>query len=1168
MGLSPVPTPAVLDALRAATLSDDGLTLTLNGQLDADTYRRVKKALDVYGGKWNRKAGTHDFTKDFRPHLEHLLGGGKIGADNGGKNPLAYFPTPYPVIEEMCKRIWPWAPDARFLEPSAGSGPIAQFLRDRHRTAVDCLELDEDRHAHLTFHGFNVVGRDFLQFTPEQPYDYVLMNPPFTAPGDAHAYITHIEHALTCLKPGGDLVAIVPQGYAYVTQKRVTAFREFCEKHAQSPMHTFPPGTFKGSGTDVTTCLIHITKPEAEEAAMTQPAEQPAPRKTARKSKKAEVPADTQVDFKALAAETRKKMQAGTGKGKKAAAATSTEIHAEPVVAVTFQPGHIVSVDLMTQRMNGVVLGGDDDAGYRVVTKTAESVQPYSALAPGYVRSSIPLKVGDEAQYTGQDLTVPNAGLVIVEGTKRHVMVRDRWDDQATPQALSRDELLVMRRLDVADALADLGISQPGTAPAPADDLPFPVSEAQLEAAVDAGDVVPVLPGTPVLISPADLKPGSLGLHAVPLHQTARSSCNVRHHYDPAAIEELAASLKAEGQIENATGRWNADGQVEIVAGESRRRAQLWREEQGEQGLTLLVNVRELTDAEALSISATENMRRRNMTALEECEAMHRLNEAGRSVEDIATMFGYKSLQPVADRILAARTLHTTARDLLDRGELSLAQAVVIARAPGEDLQLSMTTAATRAYNPASAADLSRQLTRGQFLTKSAKFDVEKSGLEVVRDIFGMFEPYFRDKGKALNAQIEWANARAKLAQAKGKHPFVAVESGSGGAYSALASSRKYTYSYSPQKGVTGLIFYVDTDDGTVSEELSYSLKASAKDAAVKAGQAKADAPSRPISDSAYLEAHERRAAALRESVVGNTHLTLALTVWGLIVNDSVGMAKLGEIHGLPKELEGMPALTAAVAHLRERLRPGLCAKGNSYQQHVLLNGNSSPDRHPLLELLLSLTDEELLEYLNTLTAVTAYEWPQYNNQVPVRAEYAYLASITDAPQRLAQNFKLTDAWLKRYPRHELVAIAEEAGLGRALVEDCGTLKEMRARILEHADALHRAGFVPKLVQFPAPPAPTAQVPQEATPATPATEGDRAALEARARAIIATLNRAQADAVLLAWGWDCTDWDSLEAIKRELPGELTDMTLSDLRENAELWALEPQVATAAETAAD
>ena len=41
--------------------------------------------------------------------------------------------------------------------------------------------------------------------------------------------------------------------------------------------------------------------------------------------------------------------------------------------------------------------------------------------------------------------------------------------------------------------------------------------------------------------------------------------------------------------------------------------------------------------------------------------------------EEIQAMFGYKSAHPVADRILVARNLHTTPRELLDRGELSLA---------------------------------------------------------------------------------------------------------------------------------------------------------------------------------------------------------------------------------------------------------------------------------------------------------------------------------------------------------------------------------------------------------------------------------------------------------------------------------------------------------------
>ena len=113
------------------------------------------------------------------------------------------------------------------------------------------------------------------------------------------------------------------------------------------------------------------------------------------------------------------------------------------------------------------------------------------------------------------------------------------------------------------------------------------------------------------------------------------------------------------------------------------------------------------------------------------------------------------------------------------------------------------------------------------------------------------------------------------------------------------------------------------------------------------------------------------------------------------------------------------------------------------------------------------MTDDELLGHLNTLACRTAYDWSSYSNDRPAPAEYAYLAQLTDASSLLARDFILTDEWLKRYPRHELVALAEETGLGRALIEDCATQKEMRARILEHAERLHADGFVPKLVRFP-----------------------------------------------------------------------------------------------------
>ncbi|WP_158679892.1 ParB N-terminal domain-containing protein [Deinococcus sp. NW-56] len=833
--------PDVQAVLREATISEDGLTLTLAGDLDRKLYQATAKAIEALGGKWNRKAQAHLFTSDVRQILAGVLDGDKLPK----KNPLAFFETPEPLVELMLSFLGD-VRGVRVLEPSAGDGAIADALLDAG-AEVDVIELDDTRHAHLVGAGYQPVARDFLAFTPTEPYPVIVMNPPFTAEGDAQAYITHIEHAWTnCLAPGGTLVAIAPSGFTFRQDKRAQTFRTLVEDHGEHTPNA--ENAFVESGTGVQTVTLCVRKPApAQEVAMPVPTEQP-------------------------------------------------------------------------------------------VAGEAPSLE--------------------------------------------------------------------------------------GQAPR--------------------------------------LTPGILGLLLVPLSQTVRSACNVRNHYDPQAVEELAASLAAEGQIENCTGRWNAEGQVEIVAGETRRRAQLLRVERGEipADYPLMVHVREMTDAEALGVSATENMRRRSMTPLEECEAMQRLNEAGRSIEEIQAMFGYKSAQPVADRILVARNLHTTPRELLDRGELSLAAAMVIARAPGQDLQLSMTSSAT-GYMKTSATGLAQMLTRGEFLAKHARFDVEKSGLEVRKDLFDTFEAYFADKAMALNLQIEWMKAKAEKLRAKGKHEFVHV----------ITDGQFERYGRGPYTGWAddgkgGLVFVLNPHTGEVRQEDRVQLRASATDGGEKPQKV------RETADSAYQEAHELRARALRESVLGNTHLTLALTVWGLILGGQPGSGrvKLAELNGLPekaKRAELMPELHVRSARLGEVLAP---IETRSQAYHAVLYGKV-PDVHALLRLLIDTPDETLLDYLNTLVSVTAYDWSVYDNKRPASAEYALLASLTDAPQRLAASFRLTDEWLKRYPKHELLALADEAGLGRALIEDCGTLKEMRARLLEHADRLHTEGFVPALVRFPEPPA-------------------------------------------------------------------------------------------------
>ncbi len=610
-------------------------------------------------------------------------------------------------------------------------------------------------------------------------------------------------------------------------------------------------------------------------------------------------------------------------------------------------------------------------------------------------------------------------------------------------------------------------IAQPGAGEEVSTDAILAAASADADIPASMENIPAELPGTPVLLNPSDVAPGTLGVVDVPLHQLLKSPCNVRMHYDEAKVQEIAASIKADGQLQEAVGRWNAQGLLEIVAGETRRRAQEWRAEQGETGLTLRVNVKELTDAQALRISAQENMQRNSMTPLEECEAMLRMQEAGDSVENIQATFGYRTAQPVADRILVAKNLATKAREALDNREISLAQAFVIARAPGAELQNSMLRDAT-SYNPASAQRLAEMLTRGQFLVANAQFDVEASKLEVKRDLFDAFEPYFESKGKALNAQVAWAEDKAEKLRKKGKHAFVHVVLSAERDYRLCFGQSKYEREYDKKSKERGLVLHIHESDGEYTEVSDIKLKASKQVATKKADGTTTTETVREMPASAFEAAHLLKAKALRHSLLGHPQVTLVLTVHALIASyPSYGKAPISDLPAWNSDVT-TPEIQAKLTSWQAAIaagtgsRPGLGNLGGNHNPRFDAEYNAK-----LYDYLYTLDTPELLDLLNVLVACRIYEPNVADFRKPTAPTFVRLAQQTNANAALAQDFKLTDEWLKRYPRHELVALAEEAGLGRALVEDCGTLKEMRARILEHADALHREGFVPALVRFP-----------------------------------------------------------------------------------------------------
>ena len=138
------------------------------------------------------------------------------------------------------------------LEPSAGRGAILQWLMGK-KIQVTALEINPESAQYLQgyFPLEDIRCGDFLKTKPEQRFDRVVMNPPFTRNQD----VEHVEHAFQFLKPGGRLVAIM---FGNTTRPR---FEKLVRK-TNAQVDTIEAGAFKESGTSIATVMVTIDKPK------------------------------------------------------------------------------------------------------------------------------------------------------------------------------------------------------------------------------------------------------------------------------------------------------------------------------------------------------------------------------------------------------------------------------------------------------------------------------------------------------------------------------------------------------------------------------------------------------------------------------------------------------------------------------------------------------------------------------------------------------------------------------------------------------------------------------------------------------------------------------------------------------------------------------------------
>jgi len=147
-----------------------------------------------------------------------------------------------------------------------------------------------------------------------------------------------------------------------------------------------------------------------------------------------------------------------------------------------------------------------------------------------------------------------------------------------------------------------------------------------LNALIGATEAPRAAPSTPA--APATAVSGPLGdrLTRLPLDILQRGRYQPRSHLDEQALNELAASIRAQGVVQPIVVRpieatTPTGGQrYEIIAGERR-----WRAAQLAQLADIPAIIRDIPDETAISVALIENIQRENLNPLEEARALERL---------------------------------------------------------------------------------------------------------------------------------------------------------------------------------------------------------------------------------------------------------------------------------------------------------------------------------------------------------------------------------------------------------------------------------------------------------------------------------------------------------------------------------------------------------------
>lgn len=455
----------------------------------------------------------------------------------------------------------------------------------------------------------------------------------------------------------------------------------------------------------------------------------------------------------------------------------------------------------------------------------------------------------------------------------------------------------------------------------------------------------------------------------IPLTELKIAKTNVRHGVKKADFKDLIPSIKERGILQPLLVRPNGQG-FEIVAGRRRFLAACELEKEGTaiEAVPCAV-MAQGDDAGAVEASLIENVAHLPMDEMDQFEAFQRLLKEGRSVEDIAHVFGITEL--TVKRRLAIANLHPKIRNLYRAEDIDAETLRALTLATKQQQKDWLALWDDEEQHAPTGSTLKKWLLGAENIpTSVALFDLSQYQGEIITDLFGE-EKFFAnpDGFWALQEQAISTKRDDYLAQG---WPRVEV---------LPRGTRFYEWEYQKAgKRKGGAVFIAVTERGEVEIHEGYVSRAEArKREKQESGETETPRAAKPELTAPmqnYVELH--RLAVIRLELLNHPQIALRLTLAHMIAGSSLWSVKPEPMKAAKPEIGASVAANPACRFFEERRKELLALLGLEEDRGELIRPNG--DDYGLASLfahLLKLPEEDVLRLLalamaETLAAGTA----------------------------------------------------------------------------------------------------------------------------------------------------------------------------------------------------